>query len=100
MKDALLLVSDHHGQYVPQRFAHDVDRDVVRGVSSEDWEILEIGPEHEYYWDVWDHVLTNATLVDPSGIAHYLFQDGDLWAVPVGAEDAEADTSALAWLEW
>lgn len=100
MTGALLLVSEQRGQYVPQRFAHDVDRDRVRGVSSEDWEILEFGPDHEHYWDVWDHVLTNATLVDPSGLAHYLWQDGDLWAVPVGAEDSEPDTAALAWLDW
>lgn len=76
----VLFVDSHWGIYVPQRFAEIVTakghRDLVTGVSPEDWEILMAGPEHEYYWDTWDDVLDNARVG-----AFHLHQDGDLWLV-------------------
>ena len=73
-----LLVSDHHGIYVPQVFAETVRRDLFgETISAENWSILETGPDHDHYWDAWDSVLSNADTED--GIS--LYQDGDLWAV-------------------
>jgi len=73
-----LMVSDRHGQYVPQVFAEIARRDLFgETISAEDWAILETGPEHEHYWDAWDSVLISAETAD--GVS--LYQDGDLWAV-------------------
>ena len=73
-----LLVSDSHGIYVPQRWAmycQDMD-----GVSAEDMEILKAGPDHEWYWDAWNDILSSAEYVT-EGNTYRLHQDGDLWAV-------------------
>ena len=73
-----LMVDSHHGIYIPQIFAETVRRDLFgETISAEDWAILETGPDHENYWEVWDDVLNSAETED--GIS--LFQDGDLWAV-------------------
>ena len=72
-----LLVSDSHGIYVPQHWAmycQDMD-----GVSAEDMEILKAGPDHEWYWEAWDSVLSNAHGF-VNGKKWALWQDGDLWA--------------------
>lgn len=81
--DLILLVDSHWGQYVPQCFATQIDRTVVNEVSPTDWDILTQGPDDEEYWDVWQHVLDNATLRENS-VTYTLHQDGDLWAVPHG----------------
>ena len=73
-----LLVDDHHGVYIPQVFAETVRRDLFgETISAEDYAILESGPDHEHYWDVWYEVLNSAETAD--GVS--LYQDGDLWAV-------------------
>jgi hypothetical protein len=73
-----LLVSDHHGQYIPQVFAETVRRDLFgETISAEDWAVLESGPDHEHYCETWDSVLSSAETAD--GVS--LYQDGDLWAV-------------------
>lgn len=73
-----LMVSDRHGQYVPQVFAETVRRELFGDtISAEDYAILEAGPDHEHYWEAWHSVLSSAETAD--GIS--LYQDGDLWAV-------------------
>ena len=80
--NVILLASDSRGVFIPQYFAGSIVRDMVTGVSAKEWQELEQGPEFEYYWDTWDMVLNNAILTDDSGQSFYLWQDGDLWAVP------------------
>lgn len=80
--NAVLIASDRHGVFIPQYFAESIVRDMVTGVSAQDWQELERGPEFEHYWDTWDRVLNNAIVTDDSGQSFYLWQDGDLWAVP------------------
>ena len=70
------------GIYIPQFFAESIKRECVSGVSEEDWNILESGPDHEQYWDAWTDVLDNAELTDSSGVVWTLYQDGDLWLIP------------------
>ena len=77
-----LLVNDAMGIYVPQAF--------VKGYTTRDWEIdpvdakiIEAGPEHEHYWETWDDILAQARYEDDKGNVWGLYQDGDLWAVPV-----------------
>ncbi len=46
------------GIYIPQFFAESVKRECVSGVSEEDWNILESGPElvpESFDWDTFDN---------------------------------------------
>lgn len=85
MPEPELWLSDDRGQYIPRDFADSFkDRDeCVRGVSAEDWAILEAGPEHESYWETWDEVCNDA-VVTMDGVEYTLHQDGDLWLIPDG----------------
>jgi len=85
--DILPWLNDARGIYIPRDFAKSfADRGKsVQGVSAEDWEILDAGPDHYHYWDAWEDVLNNATVTDHvTGITYTLHQDGDLWLVPDG----------------
>jgi hypothetical protein len=93
--EVLLWLSDQRGVYIPRDFALSFHhRDVnVKGVSDEDWLILEAGPDHEAYWDTWLDVTEKAMVVTDQGVRYVLWQDGDLWFVPVGMEwDDETET--------
>ena len=75
----ILMMSDSYGVYIPQKFVNDADLEAWH-VSAEDAETLNAGPEHEWYWEAWDSVLSSAYYVD--GDAKFtLHQDGDLWAL-------------------
>ena len=79
---AELFADSARGIYIPQHFAEAVKREHVSGVTAEDWETLEAGPDAEHYWAIWDRVLNSATIQHPTLGACYLWQDGDLWIVP------------------
>jgi hypothetical protein len=84
LSNAVLFADSARGVFIPQHFAESVKRDCVSGVSKDDWQILETGPEHEHYWGVWSDCEQNATVKDPdNGTQYRLFQDGDLWLVPI-----------------
>ncbi len=68
-----------YGIYVPQRFIQNRDLTNWTGISMTDIEILNVGPEHAYYWEVWDDVLSNVCYT-LDGHVWKLSQDGDLWA--------------------
>jgi len=79
-----LLVSSAAGIYVPQMFAEQYLSAGTRnweGISAEDRKILLAGPDHEWYWETWDSVEGSAR-TKANGVTYYLYQDGDLWAVP------------------
>ena len=77
----ILMVSDHHGQYVPQQFLRYIEGVAGwKNIKDEDRSILETGPEHEQYWDAWDKVLDQAQFLADNGDVYTLWQDGDLWA--------------------
>jgi len=80
--DAELLFDGSSGQYIPQRFAQEIDRACVTDVSAENYEDLLKGPEYEWYWDVWDTVLNNAIITNSEGRRFWLYQDGDVWFMP------------------
>jgi hypothetical protein len=86
--DMVLWLNDARGVYIPRDFATSfVDRTKhVSGVTEEQWQTLEAGPDQEYYWETWDDVLTNAVVTDPKGVKFTLHQNGDLWLVPDGME--------------
>jgi hypothetical protein len=85
---AELFADGSRGVYIPQHFAESVKREYVDGVSAEDWETLEAGPDADWYWDTWDRVTNNATINHPTLGKCYLWQEGDLWIVPFAQEES------------
>ncbi len=85
-----LYADGNRGVYIPQYFAESVNREMVTGVTDEDWKTLEDGPdpENEWYWESWNTVTSNAVITHTDGTKCFLWQDGDLWVVP---EDYEND---------
>jgi hypothetical protein len=80
---AIVVVSDSHGIYQAQYFAGIVRHDLVTGVSDDEWEIIQAGPDDEAYWDVWADIEQNACITSPeTGIKYRVWQDGDIWLVP------------------
>lgn len=73
-----LLLDSARGVYIPQNFAQ---RFVLEEwyVDQEDADILDQGPEHEWYWEAWESVLNKAHY-EHEGYTYRLHQDGDLWA--------------------
>ena len=87
-ESAILFADSARGVYIPQYFAESVKHECVTGVTSEQWEVILQDPNAddcpEWYWDVWAEIEQSAVVTDPSnGIAYALYQDGDLWLVPV-----------------
>ena len=82
-----LFLDGNRGIYIPRDFAECIKREHVENVSAEQWAILDAGPDHEFYWDAWTEVLDGAVLTDPvTAVRYTLWQDGDLWIIPEGAE--------------
>jgi hypothetical protein len=75
---AILFCDASSGRYIPQRFANEIKRENVVGVSMDYLDSLD--PESESYWEDWQHVLDNAKVIDPiTGQNYHLHHDGDLW---------------------
>lgn len=90
MNGISILVSDHHGIYVPKMFANICKDDPAKWHLTEDAikELLD-GPDNENYWDAWDDVLTYAQYKDEDGYTWQLFQDGDLFAICTELMDSD-----------
>ena len=82
LENAELYADGNRGVYIPQFFAQSVEREFVEKVSNYEWNVLEAGPDHDAYWDVWTNVLDVAVLQHPVLGKCTLYQDGDLWVVP------------------
>lgn len=81
-EESILFADSARGVYIPQHFAESIQRDLVTGVTEDDWRILEAGPEDELYWEAWNDVEQSAVVHAPEGVDYYLYQDDDLWLVP------------------
>lgn len=79
LNQAVILFCDSSsGRYIPQRFAAEIKRENVVGVSMDYLDSLD--PESDSYWDDWNYVLDNAKVIDPiTGQTYHLHHDGDLW---------------------
>jgi hypothetical protein len=97
LSKATLFADSARGVYIPQCFATDVRRELVTGVSDEDYKVLEAGPDHEHYWEAWQDVLDNATIQDPKLGECYLHHDMDLWIVPVEKEPPPLTKTVLGY---
>jgi len=83
LKNAVLLVSDSAGQYIPKEFAVLFQTQLVEQINSEDLNSLLIGPDDKWYLDSWDSLL-NKNIVITLDVRRYKIEhDGDLWAIPV-----------------
>lgn len=82
--NAIHLISDGFGVYIPKVFTERVNFARLKNADPADWAIIEQGPDAEYYWEAWDCILAGVNLVADDGAEYYLWQDGDLWAIPVG----------------
>lgn len=96
MKEVELLVDDHHGVYVPMVFAqvyNSPENFKNYDEISKDLEFLanEVNNpnEIENYWYAWEDVERTAILVFSDGSLGYLYQDGDLWAIPNDLTDEQ-----------
>lgn len=74
-----LFLDDHRGVYIPRDFVESIDLSMWEGISAEDADTLRAGPDHEWYWETWDDVVSNAVCTDKNGNKWMLYQDGDLW---------------------
>ena len=83
----MMLVADNHmGIYIP-KFIAESGLLSEGGIDAESVEILKMGPDHEWYWEVWDSVLNN--FETPEGQILYIGECGDVFlAFP---EDCEED---------
>ena len=77
MSGIQILVSDHHGIYIPQVFAEKFN---WSGSNIDDLETIEKGPEAEWYWEAWENVINDSFHNDKDGNSWRLYQDGDLFA--------------------
>lgn len=82
----MLWLAEARGIYIPRDFAESFnDRAAsVAGVTDEQWAVLEAGPDHEHYWDVWMEVCDNAIVTDKCNVQYRVEQNGDCWLVPIG----------------
>lgn len=88
--EPLLWLSSARGVYIPRDFVQSfADWTVVHGVGAKTKAILEAGPDHEWYWEAWEDVLNNATVIDLAGNEFSVYQDGDCWLIPEGMEWSE-----------
>jgi hypothetical protein len=93
-----LFASDARGIYIPQHFAQSIKRELVTGLEPDDWTILEAGPDHDLYWDVWTGVCDSAVVTNANGVVYTLYQDGDLWLIPEGMQWND-ETGFFEWPE-
>lgn len=79
INDPIILFCDSSsGVYIPQRFANEIKRDCVTGISDDNYDDL-LDPNNELYWDTWELVCNNAEITDHNGNKYSLHYDGDLW---------------------
>ena len=86
-ESAKLYLCDSRGIYIPRNFIDQTHADCITGIS--DWvkQALSEGPKCEGYWDAWEVCLADCIVTSKVDGAQYtLYQDGDLWLIPVGAE--------------
>lgn len=80
--NAFCLIDSNRGIYIPQQFAKIWGDTVQSGMDEEQKTILLAGPQTSDYWDVWEEVVNEVVFLFDSQECT-LWEDGDLFAVPV-----------------
>jgi hypothetical protein len=79
-----LLILDAHGIYIPKLFVENYAAKYLINKEELLEDLAELGnPENENYWNAWENVIDEAILKDDEGRICNLWQDGDLWAIPI-----------------
>ena len=89
-----LLVVNQHGVYVPQVFAGWVQAILESktkevefiGLDAIDYYVIQQGPDHEFYWESWENILNNVTILT-RGSRWSLEHDEDLWIIEEDTHD-------------
>lgn len=89
----ILLVDETNGIYIPQQFVLRFKENIVGLGDMTDPKIIELqanlsivskGPAQEEYWEAWEEVVRDVTLLFTNDSTEYTIEEnGDLWAVPV-----------------
>lgn len=94
---SILYLDASRGIYIPQAFFEQTKPECIRWHCSEDAKagILTAcaNPDSDSYWEAWNdaEAYGYVTVIEPdTGIEYSLYQDGDLWLIPVDAEWPEA----------
>jgi hypothetical protein len=90
---AELYLDSARGQYIPQNFFEVTKPECINwhcDTDTKDWILDQCSsPEKEFYNDAWNDAecYGMVTLTNPdTEIEYTLYQDGDLWIIPVDAE--------------
>lgn len=76
------LIDANRGIYIPQMFAKSWGCVCVSGITGEEIDILLAGPGSTDYWEVWDECVNQIEFLF-DGHLHTLYEENDLFAVPV-----------------
>ena len=82
MENMFCLIDGNRGIYIPQQFARNWGHAVRSGMTSQQELILLAGPDHDDYFGTWSEIVDDVVFTF-DGIECTLFEDNDLWAVPV-----------------
>jgi len=92
--EPVLFLSEERGIYIPRDFASFVSFDQLRNVNQEDYDSISDRYD-EFYWESWNIIASDGQLLS-KGIVYNLYEDGDLWLIPVGMEWSEEQE----WFIW
>lgn len=83
--ESRLALPDRNGIYIPQLYCNQIDEKIAEemNIRMEDVLICQSGPDHEWYWESWDLITSNAEWIE-NDVKWHLHQVGDLWEVPEG----------------
>ena len=82
MENMFCLIDANRGIYIPRIFAQRYGSACIKGITKIDIDILLQGPDNDYYFDIWDEVVNEVEFLFDGQLCT-LFEDGDLFAVPV-----------------
>ena len=93
-ENAICYLDSARGIYIPRDFFEITKPECISwhcDESQKQW-ILETcsDPDNDFYWDAWNDAECHQhlTVTDPdTGIEYSLYQDMDLWLIPVNLED-------------
>ena len=90
---AEIYLDDSRGQYIPRDFFQITKPECIRwhcDTEQKTWILDQCSdPDKEFYWDAWNdaEAYGHVTVINPETHIEYgLYQDGDLWLIPVDAE--------------
>lgn len=82
MENMFILIDGNKGIYIPKVFVQRWGNNCITGLDQDASKILLEGPAHDDYFNVWDGVVDQIEFLF-DGQLHTLYEDQDLFAVPV-----------------